>query len=368
DSLQLFRQELRQLVSNDKRQIGLLTDLAERYIDFAPDVAQIVEDAIRHAVPQRKILHLQLLDAICQKVRGHEDVYSRLFAEKVITLSLLVFNTAGSGRVYNSMLVLRRKWNGVFPADRLLILDTRLNEIDRRWPIGSRAAGVGHHQTDYGNATPRAQEADPLPFLQAQLDLEAAKRRGCKRENKVLREHYVEEKKARIETQEELSKTAAELAVHKEHTAVAVRERQEVSMENKTLRTENSELKAQNAELEHANRALKAGENAAELKKQIRPEDTVYCGGNDPNEVVTEGKSVAEVVCGFRLCMQSKPIRKNRGPVQEQVYAYVDAYLQYERFPSEEKRHEVRKQLAADGCRIVFERKQNVVKGMLKHL
>lgn len=113
--------------------------------------------------------------------------------------------------------------------------------------------------------------------------------------------------------QKKLSKTANELNIQKERTVAAVRAQKEVTNQNKALVRENSELKAaarthkevatqnkalvrqvselktQKTELERANRALKRGENAAQIAKRIRTQDTVYCRGNVSNTLVFEG-------------------------------------------------------------------------------
>lgn len=83
--------------------------------------------------------------------------------------------------------------------------------------------------------------------------------------------------------------------------------------------------------------------------------------------MVTLGKSVAQVVCGFRLNMERKPVFRGRCP-KRQVLAYVDEYLEHEPFPSEEKKEDVRRQLFAQGMHIVYERKRRAVKRMAKHL
>ncbi|KAI6233465.1 Pcf-11 [Aphelenchoides fujianensis] len=134
-----YAKTLQTLDSNKKLTINALTFLAEDYAAHAPEIVQVVAEAVRQAPMDQKLVRLYLVDSIVKNVGAKGD-YVAEFAKELVPLFVHVFQRSDEEQ-RRLLLKLRNTWNGVFPRGRLYLLDAEVHQLDPKWPIALPAGG-----------------------------------------------------------------------------------------------------------------------------------------------------------------------------------------------------------------------------------
>uniref|UniRef100_A0A915D024 CID domain-containing protein n=1 Tax=Ditylenchus dipsaci TaxID=166011 RepID=A0A915D024_9BILA len=128
-----YRAELESVVNNNKAQINLLTILAEDY-------AQASKEIVEAAEPPVKILILYVIDSIVKNLPKVAD-YRDLFSKSIVKIFTHVFTESEPAK-RAALYKLRLTWNDILPRNRLYAIDTKINAIDKNWPIASLTAAL----------------------------------------------------------------------------------------------------------------------------------------------------------------------------------------------------------------------------------
>ncbi|KAI6238632.1 CID domain-containing protein [Aphelenchoides fujianensis] len=135
-----YAKTLQTLDSNKKLTINALTFLAEDYAAHAPEIVQVVAEAVRQAPMDQKLVRLYLVDSIVKNVGAKGD-YVAEFAKELVPLFVHVFQRSDEEQ-RRLLLKLRNTWNGVFPRGRLYLLDAEVHQLDPKWPIALPGGGA----------------------------------------------------------------------------------------------------------------------------------------------------------------------------------------------------------------------------------
>ncbi|KAK9497364.1 hypothetical protein O3M35_004697 [Rhynocoris fuscipes] len=133
-----YTSSLADLTINSKPLINMLTMLAEDYLHHAYIIVKVVENHILKVRSEVKLPVLYLIDSIVKNV-GKD--YLHFFTQNIVTIFCSVFEKVDE-RVRSQMFKLRLTWNDIFPQNKLLALDVRVNAIDPAWPITARSGRI----------------------------------------------------------------------------------------------------------------------------------------------------------------------------------------------------------------------------------
>uniref|UniRef100_A0A914L7H9 CID domain-containing protein n=1 Tax=Meloidogyne incognita TaxID=6306 RepID=A0A914L7H9_MELIC len=128
-----YRAVLSDLSRNDKTQINLLTILAEDYASYSSEIVGVIEESLYKCSVPLKIVMLYVIDSIVKNVQITGG-YRELFAKKIVDMIVHVFKE-GDERTRASIYRLRCTWADVFTKSKLYMIDTKINSVDRAWPI-----------------------------------------------------------------------------------------------------------------------------------------------------------------------------------------------------------------------------------------
>ena len=124
---------LSNFTANNNTRIQELTRLAEKNVDSAPLIVQLVTNFV-DSTKRLSILYL-VRSIINNKTNG--GVYAKLFAESIPSSFRRVYKY-GSKSDRLSMLEMRKNLAKVFPAETLYKLDVRVKKLDPTWPVIAR--------------------------------------------------------------------------------------------------------------------------------------------------------------------------------------------------------------------------------------
>uniref|UniRef100_A0A915PF22 CID domain-containing protein n=1 Tax=Meloidogyne floridensis TaxID=298350 RepID=A0A915PF22_9BILA len=182
-----YRAVLSDLSRNDKTQINLLTILAEDYASYSSEIVGVIEESLYKCSVPLKIVMLYVIDSIVKNVQitgGYRELFAKkivdmivhgdertrasiyrlrctwadcsvplkivmlyvidsivknvqitggyreLFAKKIVDMIV-----HGDERTRASIYRLRCTWADVFTKSKLYMIDTKINSVDRAWPI-----------------------------------------------------------------------------------------------------------------------------------------------------------------------------------------------------------------------------------------
>ncbi|OQR67999.1 hypothetical protein BIW11_02094 [Tropilaelaps mercedesae] len=194
-----FASSLRDLTTNSKPLISMLTMLADESRDHAEKIVEAIEHYLRTSESSIKLPSLYLIDSI---VKNIGDPYVQLFTENIVRNFVLVFQE-GDERVRTALFKLRQTWKEIFPERKLYALDLNTQAVDPNWPV---CAAAPIH-------------VNPKFFKKPPSELEIA--RGTESELKSLDERQ----KQLDRIQEELRRKRDEIA-HKTAAAALVKQSQ----------------------------------------------------------------------------------------------------------------------------------------------
>ncbi|KAI1710316.1 polyadenylation and cleavage factor like protein 11 [Ditylenchus destructor] len=140
-----YREELLGLAANNKAQINLLTILAEDYKAAAPELVQCIEQVLAECPASIKIVVLYVIDSIVKNIPEVAN-YKELLTKNIVRTFTHVFQESDE-RQRVSLYKLRNTWNDIFPKSRLYAIDTKINGIDKNWPVASLSAALGASAT-----------------------------------------------------------------------------------------------------------------------------------------------------------------------------------------------------------------------------
>ncbi|XP_033212729.1 uncharacterized protein LOC117170223 isoform X2 [Belonocnema kinseyi] len=193
---------LADLSVNSKPMISMLTILAEESMKHAPAIVHAVEAHLQKVKSDCKLPVLYLIDSIVKNVKGN---YLELFSQNIVKTFCSVFEEVDEATRL-SMHKLRQTWFNVFPAQKLYVLDLKVNSIDPAWPIrplptsgtssihvNPRFFAMSRHAT--AEAVPVA--ATNLPSTNNVLSNEAAMREQLLKKERELLE--LQKKKIELE-------------------------------------------------------------------------------------------------------------------------------------------------------------------------
>ena len=145
-----FKNTLKDLVSNSKPHIIMLTELAlaEEHIESAAaGIARVIEERIREvrnmksadrpARPEEtEMTLLYLMDSIVKNSKDPNQRYLYLFTQNIVSNFCDFFDKCKDEKIRDRLFKLRTTWTGLFPADKLSALDRRVKlELDPAWPF-----------------------------------------------------------------------------------------------------------------------------------------------------------------------------------------------------------------------------------------
>lgn len=78
-----YKHVLSSLSINSRALITELTTLADKYIDHAPEIVQLIEERIKKCLPQYKLFSVYLLDSICKNIG---NPYNLIFGSKLYNI------------------------------------------------------------------------------------------------------------------------------------------------------------------------------------------------------------------------------------------------------------------------------------------
>ena len=134
EDVEQFYLSLKDLKSNSKPMIAMLTQLTEDYKEYDRELVRTIEDVIYEVAADRKLPYLYLIDSICKHV-GLE--YITLFARRLVPLFSHVY-AACNAEVKRALVRLRKTWCKLFPDYLLNELDAKMRALDESWPYGHR--------------------------------------------------------------------------------------------------------------------------------------------------------------------------------------------------------------------------------------
>jgi len=145
---------LSNFTANNNTRIQELTRLAEKNVDLAPLIVQLVTNFV-DATKRLSILYL-VRSIINNKTNG--GVYATLFAKSMPSSFRRVYKY-GSKSDRLSMLEMRKNWAKVFPAETLYKLDVRVKKLDPTWPVIARPSKLATSEP----SQPSKDHPNPLP-------------------------------------------------------------------------------------------------------------------------------------------------------------------------------------------------------------
>ncbi|KAG1690715.1 Pre-mRNA cleavage complex 2 protein Pcf11 [Nymphon striatum] len=126
-----YKSSLEDLKCNSKPLINCLTMLAEEHIAIAPKIVQVIEAHLRKVQIEHKLPVIYLVDSIIKNV-GKD--YLHLFRQNIVSNFCSVFEK-GDEKVRVMLFKVRQTWTEIFTPQKLLAIDTRVNQLDPAWPI-----------------------------------------------------------------------------------------------------------------------------------------------------------------------------------------------------------------------------------------
>ncbi|XP_022650522.1 pre-mRNA cleavage complex 2 protein Pcf11-like isoform X2 [Varroa destructor] len=202
-----FASSLRDLTTNSKPLISMLTMLADESREHAGKIVEAIEHYLRTSEPSIKLPSLYLIDSI---VKNIGNPYVQLFTENIVRNFVLVFQE-GDERVRTALFKLRQTWKDIFPERKLYALDLNTQAVDPNWPV---CAAAPIH-------------VNPKFFKKPPSELEIA--RGTESELKSLDERQ----KQLDRIQEELRRKRDEIA-HKSAAALKQAQQQSQTVQPKS--------------------------------------------------------------------------------------------------------------------------------------
>ncbi|XP_003743974.1 pre-mRNA cleavage complex 2 protein Pcf11 [Galendromus occidentalis] len=130
-----FASSLRDLTTNSKPLITMLTMIAEESKEHAAKIVEIIEDYLKTSEPHIKLPSLYLVDSI---VKNIGEPYIGLFNENIVRNFLMVFRE-GDEKVRAALFKLRQTWKDIFTERKLYALDVNTQAVDPNWPVCAAA-------------------------------------------------------------------------------------------------------------------------------------------------------------------------------------------------------------------------------------
>lgn len=142
-----YQHVLSSLTVNSRALITELTSLADKYVDHAPEIVDLIEERIKKCLPQYKLNSVYLLDSICKNIG---NPYNLLFGSRLYAIFTLTYLVVTDTPTRQNLINLFKTWTKAVTNSGLELFPQQVIKKIEEFII--KATSIG--STNGANGTP----------------------------------------------------------------------------------------------------------------------------------------------------------------------------------------------------------------------